>query len=148
MGRTCVDQRQPGSRASRPTTSSPILIVAAEPFSRERISSGVDRLFIRARSLFTRVHLDLRLPAATRPWKSCQGPDAATESAALPDRDASRSCRPPCLDASSTVPLGTVTEPAACSLVRGCPPGRRHGRQCAPADQPTPALVPPGRGGK
>src|SRR3954453_13006173 len=58
MGRTCVDQRQPGSKVSRPTTISPIRTVVADPLAIVSVSSGVERFFVRGPSVSTRVSLD------------------------------------------------------------------------------------------
>src|SRR5690349_11506823 len=54
MGLTHSDQRQPGSKRARITVTSPSLTTSIFPFSIERVSSGLSKLF---RSIFAIVTL-------------------------------------------------------------------------------------------
>src|SRR5215469_106497 len=44
IGRTSLDQRQPGWKTSRPTWPPPTLRISARPFGNSRVSSGVPKL--------------------------------------------------------------------------------------------------------
>jgi hypothetical protein len=44
MGFTSFDQRQPGSKISRPTSPPPISITSARPLLNFRVSSGAEKL--------------------------------------------------------------------------------------------------------
>src|SRR5215207_5835239 len=115
-GRTCVDQRQPGSSVSRPTTSSPIRTVVAAPFVSARVSSGVSRFFVRGRSVSTRVSLGM--PLVSRRRSSRPRPDASRGRAAsgppacaLPPSASSQQVRAPAADRADE--FGVVGEVGA-----------------------------------